>query len=540
MKRILLLLIIVVAFSLRFYQLGSNPPALDWDEVSLGYNAYSLLKTGNDEYGMRLPTVLTSFGDYKPALYAYAAIPIILITNLSDLGVRLPSALIGVLTIFAVYGLIKRLFYQSSYHTRLALLVSLFMSISPWHIQFSRVAFEANMGLFWLIIGAWLFLLALRKRPFFLLALGAIICSLYSYHSLRLIVPLFFFVLILRLKKRVIQFDRWLFLTIFMGLILIFPLIQVMVNPEGLQRFSAVTLFRQTEGLGNEIEFQQDDLRRNDVLGYILHNRRVGYVKAVMAGYLDHFNPSFLFLTGDQYERHEAADMGLLYFWDAFFILLGMLVFLALGGFPRFFILTWFFLAPLASSLTMGTPHAVRALYFLPTYQVFTALGLLSVLHFFKKKGKMKFIVMFGAMIFLVLNIIYYLNLYFIHTPLEKSQYWQYGYKNVVDDVMKISNNYQKIVITTAYDQPYIYFLFYGQIDPEWYQKNASHVVSRDERNFSKFDFRPIQWTTDRTLQKTLFVLSPQDFQRITADVVRPIKTIRFLDGSVAFYLVER
>ena len=64
--------IIIVAAFLRFYQLGSNPPSLTWDEAAWGYNAYSIGIDGKDEFGRFLPhDYLESFGDFKPPMYAY-------------------------------------------------------------------------------------------------------------------------------------------------------------------------------------------------------------------------------------------------------------------------------------------------------------------------------------------------------------------------------------------------------------------------------------------------------------------------------------
>src|SRR5258708_252135 len=76
-KKVLLLFIgiIFIATLLRLWQLGNMPPSPDWDEVALGYNSYSILHTGKDEFGKLFPVVLRSFDDYKPALYAYLAIP---------------------------------------------------------------------------------------------------------------------------------------------------------------------------------------------------------------------------------------------------------------------------------------------------------------------------------------------------------------------------------------------------------------------------------------------------------------------------------
>jgi len=44
-KVFLLVIILCIAFVLRFYKLGAVPSSLNWDEVSLGYNAYSILQT---------------------------------------------------------------------------------------------------------------------------------------------------------------------------------------------------------------------------------------------------------------------------------------------------------------------------------------------------------------------------------------------------------------------------------------------------------------------------------------------------------------
>ena len=74
-KNWLLIGILVLAAALRLVNLSSVPPHLTQDEASLGYNAYSILKTGKDEYGQLLPVVFKSFGDYKPGLYIYLTVP---------------------------------------------------------------------------------------------------------------------------------------------------------------------------------------------------------------------------------------------------------------------------------------------------------------------------------------------------------------------------------------------------------------------------------------------------------------------------------
>ena len=99
MKKFLFLFIVICAFIFRVYYVTKVPPSLSWDEVAIGYNAYSILKTGRDEHGKFLPfDAFVSYGDYKPPLAIYATVPFVAIFGLGDLAVRLPPALFGTFT----------------------------------------------------------------------------------------------------------------------------------------------------------------------------------------------------------------------------------------------------------------------------------------------------------------------------------------------------------------------------------------------------------------------------------------------------------
>jgi len=102
-KIFLLFLIFFLGFILRFWQLGVNPPSLDWDEASLGYNAYSLFTTGKDEYGNPWPLSIRSFNDYKPPLYTYLTILPVALTGLNEFSTRFISALFGSLSVVIGY-----------------------------------------------------------------------------------------------------------------------------------------------------------------------------------------------------------------------------------------------------------------------------------------------------------------------------------------------------------------------------------------------------------------------------------------------------
>src|SRR3989344_4938577 len=93
------ILITALAFLLRFWRLGEIPNGLYQDETAIGYNAYSIIQTGRDEYGKSLPLYFKSFGDYKLPVYIYATVPSILMLGLTELAVRAPSALFGSLSV---------------------------------------------------------------------------------------------------------------------------------------------------------------------------------------------------------------------------------------------------------------------------------------------------------------------------------------------------------------------------------------------------------------------------------------------------------
>src|SRR4051794_32201702 len=141
--RWILFALIVVGLALRLWALGSVPPGLDSDEASIGYNAYSLLQTGRDEYGVPLPLAFRAFGEYKRPAYIYATVPSVAAFGLTPFAVRFPAAVFGALSIPALYAAAFRLLRSR----RAALCAAGMLAISPWHLQFSRGAREVSLML---------------------------------------------------------------------------------------------------------------------------------------------------------------------------------------------------------------------------------------------------------------------------------------------------------------------------------------------------------------------------------------------------------
>lgn len=464
----------MLASILRLYKLGEVPGGLDWDEASLGWNSYSLLKTGTDEYGKAFPVSIRSFNDYKPSMYVYAAIPSIAIFGLNEFSVRLPSALAGILTVVVCYFLVKKL----SKDDRLALLSSLLLAISPWHLQFSRGAFEANLALFFFVLGVY----TLLKFP--LLSFLPFILSIYSYHSARLVIPVFLFLLFIFNFKKVFKNWKIVFVSCILFLVSLYPLVRNSLHT------GAVTARLGTVGTVQNA-------------GQYLNN------------YLSHYNFDFLFLTADNNGRHHVPDVGLLYLAE-FPLLLAGFYFLVKNK-PAWgkFIMIWLVVAPVASALVNDAPHAIRSLLFLPVFQIIVAYGVINLPKFFY----------FIIPCFMFLNACFYLHQYYVHFPVEYAKDWQYGYKEVVKKVLQVEKNYDTIYVTNYYDQPYIYFLFYGRISPV--VKNSGYFYQGlDKYEFGRF----------KDDIYALYVLAPSEVTnkyQVLDKVLSPDKTDVFVFATI-------
>jgi len=545
-KKIILFLtlIMVIASGLRLWQLGKVPSSPDWDEVALGYNAYSILETGKDEYGKFLPIVLRSFDDYKPALYTYLAIPSVVVLGLNVVAVRLPSAIFGILTILATFFLVKELFKKNS----LALLASFLLAISPWHIQFSRVAFEANVGVALNTFGI-LFFLKAFKKPWFL-SLSALMLgfSLHVYQSEKVFVPLLITILIYAFRKEFFLIKKkYIYASLIIFAVICLPLILfTLTNKDALSRAKTVSIFSNSSIIEANTEKLVKDRVNNDILGLILDNRRVEFAKYIVGGYLSHLDLNWLFVKGD-IARHHAPGMGLMYLIELPFLLIGiyMLIFGKFDKALKIFITLWFLIVPIPASVTNDVPHAVRTINFLPILQIFTAIGILTA---FSKVSsikhkilsiKIKYLFFLLILLASTFNFSYYLNQYFIQQNYFHARYWQYGYKDMVNFVASIQKDYSKIIVsnTATMDQSYMFFLFYLKYDPNKYLSEGGTLTGKIEsvNKFSNFEFRKFDYSQEKE-KNILLIGSTFDFQ----EVYKTIHEANYPDKSIAIKAVEK
>lgn len=489
----LLLLILVIAILFRFVGLTKSPPALNWDEASIGYNAYSILKTGRDEWGKNFPLSFQAFGEQKLPGMIYASIPGIAIFGLNELGVRVTPALIGVLSVYFLYLLAKKLFSSET----LGLWSAALLAISPWAIHFSRASFEAGLAMFLMIVSLY-FLVDANEHPrnYWWSAISAIL-AVYTYNSARILLPV---LLLYYLYNKVIKFSSktktTLIKVILVGVVLCLPIASELIKSEGRVRWGTLSIASQKSFL-DDIAESRGYTTLPSILPRLFQNKVTHYTYKFFMNYISTFSTEFLFLKGSNNTQRSVQGMGLLYLFELPLLVVGLTTLLSKKNKHNLalrLILPWLLLAPIPSALTIDAPSSVRTLSLLPALLLIESLGVQSAIIWFKNNN---FIFKTLVIAFILWNISYFgYKLWFVY-PVKYASDWAYGYKQAYAWVFSNYDEMDNIYITSKYGEPHIFALFYGQIDPATYHSydikystdplGWVHVDSFDKFHFSSF-----------------------------------------------------
>ena len=544
----LLVFITALGLIVRIIQLDSNPPGLTWDEASAGYNAYSILKTARDEYGNFLPLSIRSFDDYKPALYTYLTVPFVAVFGLKEASVRFPSAILGGLSVPVMYLLSKELFRKFQWKgmtvnatDTISIISAVLFAFSPWSLQLSRAAFEGNIGLFFMLLGIYLHLRALRKGTGLMLSALSYGLSLYSYHSFRIVTPLMLIIITYLYWPTMKQYRKKILTAFVLLVTMALPIVFSLFSSVGTgSRLSMVTIFSGHDLLAESIERINYDKTKGDELGLLYHNRRIEFAKAALKGYLDHFSPVFLYISGDSGMHHHPVDFGMLYLVGLPFLFIGCL-YLARNYSKGIGLLFGLLLAgPLPASITTGTPHPIRAIAMMPAIHIITAAGIVEeVAIVYAQKKIYAWLLTSVIIISYSANGLYYFHQYYVHTPVQYGFFWQSENKNLYAYLRSVEDHYDRIVVTYYYDQPYIYYLFFNTINPAWYQNHwreeGEQYAGRFKKVIGKYEFSIIDMLNDQS-GNTLIVAGAEE----TPANANLIHTLYFPDDTIAYNIYER
>lgn len=536
--------IIFLGFIARFYELGKAPAGLYLDEAGQGYNAYSILKIGKDEYGKYFPVVFRSFTDYKTPIYIYLITPLIPIFGLNAFTVRLPSFIMSLFTFPILYLLLNKL-SPTGYKITLPLLATLLLAISPWHVLFGRTNFECNVALFFFILGIYLFYLAL-KRPVWLIFSSIVFAvSLMAYHSERIITPLIVGLLVYKFRVVLLKrgFRGKLALSVLVSLVILLPTLQLSLTPGFLSRASTLNIFshKMSKPAGYLENYE-------GFLAPLVNSPLFLSTKEFLSLYMSYHSPRYMFYLGDYGPRSSFPNLATFYFWQLPFYIIGIYFLIKDKSLKevRFLTLALLVIAPIPAAVTRDPYSTIRALPLVVPQLIVVSLGMLKAVSFFNTKIKVA-----SAAIFITLIIHSMLNLYSSGVILNeyfRAKYWDYGWEEVVETIKSLEPDIPKIVDNSR-GEPYIFLLFYLQYDPTRYQIENYEVDPDDyytnlsRNSVKKIDAittKTIDWENDLVIDQYLIGDSLAiSEEQIKEHKLASIKEVKYPDRDIAFRVVR-
>lgn len=521
----LIILASAISLFLHLYKFGEIPPCINADEAAYTYNAYSLLKTGKDEYGAFLPLRLTSFGDYKLPLLAYISIPFIALFGMNDVTTRLPNVILGVALVPLMYLVTRELFNNK----KTSLVAAFLTALNPARYLLSRHAHEGVLSVFLVLLTLYFFLRFIKSKSGkdFLLTNVSLLGAAFSYHTGRLFLVFFAAAQLIVLLRR----KSYRYVVVVIAILLIPFLVDIAYGANRVQRLA----FYNEEGFHMRV----DELRK-DHPNRIIHNRGTHAPIELTHRYLMQFAPEFLVTDGDTNLRFGMPRLGVITVIEYVFILIGLYYLFKKKEQHRFLLLSLLLIAPLTSSLTWQDPSLIRLYTLIFIILIIVSYGVVEMAHELKKSRFGLFILtvlLLGYIFFAGFNWDRYLY-HYVKRP-EIPSAWQCGYKELGAYVRKNYDKFDRFVITRKQGQPYIYLLYYLQFDPASYQRHAS-LSAPDEfgfvqvQKFDKFDFN---FTYKPVMKKTVFIGFPDEFDPSLIQGL-PIKKITF-EGRDIFWIVE-
>lgn len=536
---VIVTLIILVGLGafLRFYKNTENPPSLTGDEISFGYAAYSILKTGRDESGKYLPLVIESIGDYKNPVPAYLMVLSIKLFGLNDFAVRFQNALIGTLFIPVYFFFLNYILKNKL----TALLGTFFLSISAWHIHYSRFAYEPAIASFFALLGIWFFMKMLDGRRIWgFLSAFFLVLTMYTGFAPRLFIPIFVLSLLVfysrKLKTNLDKVAVFLVTCLVLGL----PLVYVSFFQGAATRLNMVFI-------ANDIEFV-----RYVIFKYLDSASDIPYLVFFwLKRYLNYLQPDFLFVNGLAMTTPGTFGLGLLYIFELPWLVLGVVEFIKQKIPYKEVFVVWVLTGIIPDSLTNNLQHSGRLLHIAPVIILFTTLGCLK---FFKiimenSRSYLRVLVLGVYSAFIVLVLTHAYLVFSVHFPRQKGEAFDEGIREAVLYITSHQESYKEIVFDTRrgvegpyfISNPHMYLLFYSKYDPQTYQ-TESKIYGKDKDNplfkFNKYTFRYINWPEDAGKKGTLFMGSPWSFPEKLKEG-ELLEKIYLTNGHPAFYIVS-
>lgn len=482
---IVFIIIVVFAFFLRVYGLGSIPAGLTNDEADIGYDAYSLLLTGHDQWGEFVPlTSFKGFGDYRVPLYTYLVIPVVKAFDLNAFSVRLPSAFFGTISVGLIYFVARKLTDKSEISSRIISFCAMcIMGISPWAVGLSRIGIESNVAITVFLSAFLLFLHAEKRKFLYVISFVLFALTIYTYTSYAMFTLLSVIFLLVYFRKVILKQKKLVILSVIIFFLLTIPffLFRSAVGT----RASQVSFIYSQDNVG--LTANLNDRRGScneifpDLMCKIFENKQIVIANTFMRNYVNHFSPDFLYINGTTTQYSILPQRSLLYTIELALFLFGIFAFLKNKVKNKGVFLGLLLISPLADSIT-GDGHFSRASNMMPFLFLTEGVGFGYLYSLFKKgkRGNLS-LIMLLTVIFMYSALGFFVS-YFSYFPKYYSNYGQYGYEKWAQLLYAKKGLYDRIYVSKFSNdtKQYIYYLFYNKYNPIEFQHKRNVQFSDD------------------------------------------------------------
>jgi 4-amino-4-deoxy-L-arabinose transferase-like glycosyltransferase len=509
-------LVVFLAFILRIWHFGTLPASLYFEEPALGFDAYSIFKTGKDMHGNPFPVVaFPSFGDFKPSGYFYITAPFVGVLGMTEASVRIPSLLLGMATVVSVMLIALGINKSKA----MALFSGLAIALMPSAVHLSRAAFEVNaaVGLLSMSLAS----LVWTKKHQVLLPMSVVVlaASMYTYHSLRVTAPLLYlltFFVFLDPVSRVRAKITWASAGLF--LVLVLPILLAMRTPEVAHRFQEVAFFphySQAVALSNAKRAEYG----NTLLSRIVYHRYWIQAHEFSQNILKHFSTEFLLVRGDGNLRHQDASKGLLYWWMMGAMVTSLLMALLskrVSWRMALFFGLGLLISAVPASLAVPVPHTLRNHTSVLLWSLLVGWAA-AQLHLRLSKRP---ILLIALGLVIVADTASFFGNYFRFYNQKSYADWGYGYKQVAAFIAQEVSDNESVFMTRDYGRPITYMLFYLNADPRLVQASAESAPKDQQEllTFANIDFIDRKQAYDWRIESQPFMNSDYLLDQVIND----------------------
>jgi len=498
------LLLMLLGAALRLAYLGTVPGGMHQDESFVALNAFGMFHEGRDSAGLKFPVYMSSWGDGQSAMYIWLLTPLLALTGgkVDAFLCRIPQAFIGILTLWAVYCLMKYMFNR-----KVGLIGLFLLAICPWHVMMCRWGLDANMAPGFLIFALYFFVKGLDREKYLLLSALFYGLSLYCYAVIWPIVPI---VLLLQciygLYHKKLRINRISLLSVLLLFVLALPLILfVLINSDYLPEISLpfMTIPRTSGYRGSELATSLSSLIQNlrTALSLLYHQN-----------------------TGSPYDI--LRPWGLFYDIGRIFIIIGAIRLLWNCGkklFQKEFTYEYFLLTSLIGGgitclLVSANLHQINNL-FIPLV-LCEAYGFYGVLHYIHSKKK-ELAYLFGTVltaIYLLCLVLFQRDYYTDYKDLVNA-YFAIGVEECVDYALEQCKATELSAISVEKGAQWPRLLLFTETLPSEYLSEVEYDVAPAPGAFTSHGIRIYTRINYDTInQETIYIIYYTDKERFEPD----------------------